>query len=100
MVTGEPVPDEPWVERHSVTCAICGGLADERRTVDFVTNAADEYPTLEQENPLRLVAINTAVNESGEGETHEACLQELETYLVWYGGRLSEELTIDERNHR
>lgn len=100
MATAEPVLNEPWGKRHSVTCAICGGLADERRTVDLVSNATDEYPTLEQENPLRLVAINTAVNEYGEGEAHEACLQALETHLLIHGGTLVKELTVEQRNHR
>lgn len=27
------LPDERWVDVHSVTCAICGYLADERETI-------------------------------------------------------------------
>jgi Fe-S oxidoreductase len=45
------VPDERWVDAHSVTCAICGALADERGTINLY----------EQENS-RL-----------EGEAHQDC---------------------------
>jgi hypothetical protein len=44
-------PDERWVDAHSVTCAICGALADERETFNLY----------EQENS-RL-----------EGEAHRDC---------------------------
>lgn len=27
------LPDERWVDVHSVTCTICGYLADERETI-------------------------------------------------------------------
>lgn len=44
-------PDERWIDAHSVTCAICGALADERETVNLY----------EQENSLL------------EGEAHQDC---------------------------
>lgn len=31
-----------WIDVHSVTCAICGQLADERETVDLWDK--DDYP--------------------------------------------------------
>lgn len=91
---------DDWVDRHSVTCAICGGLADERRTANLVANILDERPALEVEDPIRAVVIATAVNEYGEGEAHEECLEVLEAHLVQYGARLAAEFEPEERNHR
>ena len=34
-------PTEHWVDVHSVTCALCGGLADERETIDLYENDTD-----------------------------------------------------------
>jgi hypothetical protein len=92
--------EEQWIRAHSVTCALCGGLADERRSAELTSQLRDERPALLNENPLRAVAIATAVNEFGEGEAHEECLAALEEHLLRYGARLAEELEIDERNHR
>jgi hypothetical protein len=44
-------PDERWIDAHSVTCAICGALADERETINLC----------KQENSLL------------EGEAHQDC---------------------------
>lgn len=35
-------PDDDWIQTHSVTCAICGGYADERSTVDLWNKS--QYP--------------------------------------------------------
>ena len=34
-------PTERWVDVHSVTCALCGGLADERETINLYEKDTD-----------------------------------------------------------
>lgn len=89
-----------WSDRHSVTCAVCGGFADERRTAKLTARLPDERPALVADAPLRAVVIATAVNEFGEGETHEECLDALEAHLIEHGARVAASFDIDERHHR
>jgi hypothetical protein len=35
-------PSDRWIDAHSVTCALCGGYADETRSVDLWDR--EEYP--------------------------------------------------------
>lgn len=35
-------PDARWIDAHSVTCALCGGYADETQTIDLWPH--EEYP--------------------------------------------------------
>jgi hypothetical protein len=90
----------PWIDRHSVTCAICGGLADERRTAELTARLPDERPALVADAPRRAIIIATAVNEFGEGEAHEECLDALEAHLIEHGARVAASFDIDERYHR
>lgn len=61
-----------WVDRHSVTCAICGELADERETVSLWED--DITGSMEAENPELVAAIREAREEYGNGEVHESHL--------------------------
>jgi len=50
--------DNPVIDRHSVTCPFCGGLADERETVDLYNQSDTVY----------------------EGEAHEQCWQDFQDH--------------------
>lgn len=96
----ERIPDAEWVDRHSVTCAICGGLADERRTAHIVDDLELIGPALVTEAPARVIAIRTAVAEFGEGEAHQGCLGVFRDHLVESGARLDGTFEIEARYHR
>jgi hypothetical protein len=81
---------------HSVTCTICGQLADERRTVNIIKSATDERPSLARDNPFRAFAITTAANEFGEGEAHSTCFDIFQLHLFRNGARLAEPFDIYE----
>jgi len=77
-------PDREWVDRHSVTCAVCGELADERETVPVTTDLERLGPSLLAEAPARAAAVFTAVARSGvtDGDAHQECITALKTNLV------------------
>lgn len=50
-----------WVDRHSVTCALCGGLADERETISLWEDDRHD-PTMRK----RVAAMP-------DGEAHTEC---------------------------
>ena len=54
-----------WVEAHSVTCALCGELADERETVSLWN---DESSPLFHDD-------NVDLEEYPNGEAHKSCWQ-------------------------
>ena len=51
---GAPDPSEQWIDIHSVTCALCGDLADERETIKLYEQDTDH-----------------------EGEAHQNCWENL-----------------------
>jgi hypothetical protein len=57
-------PDARWIDAHSVTCALCGGYADERESVKL--RDRDGYP---------------------EGEAHATCFE----YAEENGVRVAQE---------
>lgn len=64
-----------WKNRHSVTCLLCGGLADERRTVNI---HPDELGgAVKHENPERYELILEIAETLGEGETHQECFDQV-----------------------
>ena len=60
-----------WIDAHSVTCLLCGGLADERCSVnvweDQITGA------MEAENPETVELIREIIDSYGQGEAHPNC---------------------------
>ena len=52
-------PDASWIDAHSVTCALCGGYADETQTTDLWR--CEKYPN---------------------GEAHRGCYQYAEAHGV------------------
>lgn len=76
IVADEDAEPPAWVDSHSVTCAICGDFADERRTANLTRDEMELGEAMQEENPERYQAILDAVEEYGEGEAHEDCLQE------------------------
>lgn len=62
-----------WIDRHSVTCLLCGGLADERRTVNVREQNIDPGLAVAWEEPLRFVAKCRIHEEVGFGEAHSEC---------------------------
>lgn len=55
---------EDWIDRHSVTCALCGGLADERETQSLWP---DDYDEIEPGAPADLY------ERLPDGEAHMGC---------------------------
>lgn len=62
-----------WKENHSVTCVLCGGLADERRTEKIWPDEVD--PAMKTENPERYRLIEEIADTLGEGEAHQECFE-------------------------
>jgi hypothetical protein len=61
---------------HSVTCVICGELADERETAVVTSDLEILGPEMIIENPLRYGAIQQLVHDNGAGEAHMDCFHE------------------------
>lgn len=62
-----------WIDVHSVTCAICGDLADERETLPL-----DPWAMYEA-SPESFEAVGRALAARelhGEGEVHPECLED------------------------
>lgn len=68
--------DHTTIDQHSVTCAICGELADERRTIPITSDKAITGASMVVESPRRWAGIVAAVEEFGEGEAHQTCFEE------------------------
>lgn len=67
--------DDTTIDQRSVTCAICGELADERRTVPITSDKTITGASMVVESPHRRAAIVAAVEEFGEGEAHQTCFE-------------------------
>lgn len=91
---GAPIEvEEPaWVDKHSVTCLLCGGLADETGTVDVSEDRLDG--AFIHDHPDEAMAIERLVDDHGTGEAHTECFE----YVV-SNGPYSEE-KLEARNHR
>lgn len=64
---------ERWIDAHSVTCVLCGGLADERRTQKI--NSDQLTPALRNEEPEVAHTIEMIIEANGEGEAHIECFE-------------------------
>jgi hypothetical protein len=64
-----------WKDRHSVTCVLCGGLADERRTQDIWPSEVD--PATRNENPEFYRNIQEIADTLGKGEAHQECFEHI-----------------------
>jgi hypothetical protein len=62
-----------WIDAHSVTCAICGGLADERETVAWSEFNLDELEA--GPSTAMLETARALLKEVGSGEAHDSCFQ-------------------------
>lgn len=60
-----------WKDTHSVTCVLCGGLADERRTVKIQPDEING--AMEVEDPERATLIRDIADALGRGESHQEC---------------------------
>lgn len=76
---------------HSVTCALCGELADERRTVNLTTDLGELGPGLLIEAPVRVGCIFKLVNDYGHGEAHEGCFDDA---MAQYRNEIGEEQNV------
>lgn len=63
----------PWINAHSVTCLICGGLADERCTrivrEEFIGHAIETGKTQEVE------LLREIMDTIEQGEVHPSCFK-------------------------
>jgi hypothetical protein len=64
---------ERWIDAHSVGCVLCGGMADERRTVNIWPDQIPEGSAIWQENPERAQLIKDIADTAGCGEAHPEC---------------------------
>lgn len=55
-----------WVDAHSVTCALCGDLADERETIGLWV---EDYVDPE---------LRATINGYPDGEAHQSCFEAAE----------------------
>jgi hypothetical protein len=60
-----------WIDAHSVTCAICGGLADERETIAWSDLDEPESGT----STMMLETTQALLEYVGSGEAHDCCFQ-------------------------
>ena len=60
-----------WIDAHSVTCAICGGLADERETIKWSDFDEPDPGT----STTTLETVQALLEEVGSGEAHDSCFQ-------------------------
>lgn len=67
--------DDTTIDQHSVTCAICGELADEKRTVPITSDEEIAGPSMVVESPHRWAAMVVATEELGESEAHQTCFE-------------------------
>lgn len=72
-----PAPNQEWIDKHSVTCPICGGLADRRESIETTQDEQVE-------------------DVFGEGQAHEKCFDQAQRgirsqymleYLAGYVGQ-------------
>lgn len=75
-MNGQSVPPD-----NSVTCLLCGRLADERKTVRITQDETEIDSALSVDNPCRAAAIEEAAQLLGEGEAHPDCLEKYETTM-------------------
>lgn len=61
-----------WIDAHSVTCVICGGLADERETV---ARSAFDIELKAGTSTAMLETARALLKEVGSGEAHASCFQ-------------------------
>lgn len=61
---------------HSVTCPICGEIADSRVSANITEDIEVLGPSMRVESPLLFGAIQQAVVDFGEGEAHQECFGE------------------------
>lgn len=59
-----------WIDAHSVTCTICGGLADERETI-----AWSEFELEAGTSTAMFETAQALLEEVGSGEAHDRCFQ-------------------------
>lgn len=59
---------EHWIDTHSVTCALCGTLADERETISLSSEELEE----------RAAQPGSDIDPTAwpEGEAHEDCWED------------------------
>jgi hypothetical protein len=62
---------ENWIDTHSVTCILCDGLADERRTVKV--NHEQEEHLRREGYDKKANLIRQIIEANGEGEAHDNC---------------------------
>lgn len=62
-----------WKDRHSVTCVLCGGLADERRTQKIWPDELGA--ATRSENPKLYQKIQEIADSLGKGEAHQECFE-------------------------
>jgi len=55
-------PDEKWIDTHSVTCALCGGYADERESESLWEK--DDFPNGEAHSKCYLYARENSIKEA------------------------------------
>lgn len=70
-----------WRDTHSVTCVLCGELADERETQVVTNDEAELGPAMKIENPRLYEVVQDIVQKHGIGEVHQECL---DTYMEAY----------------
>jgi hypothetical protein len=81
-----------WKDAHSVTCVLCGGLADERRTVKV---HPDDHPEERETHPERYRLKTEIVESVGEGEAHKECF-----YLTLKQDLDPSGVDLEPRDHR
>lgn len=69
-------PDrQNWINRHSVTCLLCGGLADERLTIKIREQDTDLWGAGAIEAPREFVLKCRVADKVGYGECHPSCFE-------------------------
>lgn len=71
-----PELDEEWADVHSVTCLLCGELADEREAATLTLDLEEAAPALAVDSPAVFLATIAGAIEFGEGEAHQDCFED------------------------
>lgn len=62
-----------WIDAHSVTCLLCGGMADERCSVNVWEHQI--AGAMEAESPEEVELLREIIDTVGQGEAHPHCFE-------------------------
>ena len=78
--------DDPVDPDHSVTCAVCGDLVDERESVECTREHLASTPELVFDSIAGVAVVAAVIARFGEGEIHQGCYNAVRAQIIPGGG--------------